>query len=143
VTRFRLKFHLQELDLRHTTTYIGRSEECEVTLEDPLVSRRHARIVVQGDDVIIEDLASRNGVRVNGTLLEASHSLADGDRVRIGAHDFVFCRIQPRKVSRTATTTGVLRLCGSCKAPYAREIISCPNCGAIDQPDEETTLSGE
>ncbi len=140
LTRYRLRFHLQEVDLQRGTTYIGRSEECEVTIEDPLVSRRHARIVFGGEDVTIEDLGSRNGVKVNGRAIQAPHKLVDGDRVRIGTQDFVLCLVKP-KPERQSKTTGVLRLCGSCKAPYAREMISCPNCGATEQTDEET-LSG-
>src|SRR5580693_10224660 len=100
MTRYRLRFHLQEVDLHQGVTYIGRSEECGVTIEDPLVSRRHARIIYEGDDVTIEDLGSRNGVRVNGRPLQGSVSLTDGDRVRIGTQDFVFCRIQQRTVDR-------------------------------------------
>lgn len=141
MVRYRLRFHLQEVDLRQGITYIGRSEECEVTVEDPLVSRRHARIVFEGDSATIEDLGSRNGVRVNGVPVQFSKNLADGDRVRIGSQDFVLCRVQPRPAERPFTTTGVLRLCGHCKAPYAREIISCPNCGTVEQTEEET-LSG-
>jgi hypothetical protein len=141
MTRYRLRFHLQEVDLQQGVTYIGRSEECAVTIEDPLVSRRHARVLVQGEDVILEDLGSRNGVRVNGKALQASQSLVDGDRVRIGTQDFVFCRVQQRKVDESARTTGVLRLCAQCKAPYAREMVSCPNCGTVQRTDEET-LSG-
>jgi hypothetical protein len=140
LARYRLRFHLQEVDLQRGATYIGRSEECEVTIEDPLVSRKHARILFEGDDVTLEDLESRNGVRVNGKQIKGSQKLTDGDRVRIGTQDFVFCRVQ-QKVDRQSKTTGVLRLCGQCKAPYAREVISCPNCGAIEQTDEET-LSG-
>jgi hypothetical protein len=140
VARYRLRFHLQEVDLQRGITFIGRSEECEVTIEDPLVSRKHARIVFEGDDVSIEDLGSRNGVRVNGKPIKDSHKLVDGDRVRIGTQDFVFCLVQP-KADRRSKTTGVLRLCSKCKAPYAREMVSCPNCGATEQTDEET-LSG-
>ncbi len=140
MARYRLRFYLQEVDLQRGVTYIGRSEECEVTIEDPLVSRRHARIVFQADDVTLEDLGSRNGVRVNGKPVKGSQKLVDGDRVRIGTQDFVLCLVQ-QKAGQRAKTTGVLRLCGQCKAPYAREMISCPNCGASDQADEET-LSG-
>ena len=140
MARYRLRFHLQEVDLQRGITYIGRSEECEVTIEDPLVSRRHARIVFEADDVMLEDLDSRNGVRVNGKPIRASQKLVDGDRVRIGTQDFVFCRVQA-KADHRSKTTGVLRLCGQCKAPYPREMVSCPNCGASEQPDEET-LSG-
>jgi len=140
LARYRLRFHLQEVDLQRGATYIGRSEECEVTIEDPLVSRKHARILFEGEDVTLEDLGSRNGVRVNGKQIKGSQKLVDSDRVRIGTQDFVFCLVQQR-VDRQAKTTGVLRLCGQCKAPYAREVVSCPNCGAIETTDEET-LSG-
>ncbi len=140
MARYRLRFYLQEVDLQRGVTYIGRSEECEVTIEDPLVSRRHARIIFQDDDVTLEDLGSRNGLRVNGKPVQGSQKLADGDRVRIGTQDFVFCLVE-QKTGQRSKTTGVLRLCGQCKAPYAREMISCPNCGASDQADEET-LSG-
>src|SRR5579863_3449324 len=118
MARYRLRFHLQEVDLQRGATYIGRSEECEVTIEDPLVSRRHARITFEGDVVAIEDLGSRNGVRVNGKSIVGTQRLGDGDRVRIGTQDFVFCSVQA-KTDRHAKTTCVLRLCAVCKAPYA------------------------
>ncbi len=140
MARYRLRFHLQEIDLRRGTTYIGRSDECEVTIEDPLVSRRHARIVLRADNVTLEDLESRNGVRVNGKLVKGSQKLVDGDRVRIGTQDFVFS-VAEKTAGPHPKTTGVLRLCGKCKAPYPREMISCPNCGASDGTDE-STLSG-
>jgi FHA domain len=140
VARYRLRFHLQEVDLQRGVTLLGRSEDCEVTIEDPLVSRRHARILLDGDDVTLEDLGSRNGVRVNGKVVRGSLKLSDGDRVRIGTQEFVFCRFEAEN-ARRAKTTGVLRLCAQCKLPYAREMVSCPNCGATEQTDEET-LSG-
>lgn len=140
MARYRLRFHLQEVDLQRGITLIGRSEDCEVTIEDPLVSRRHARILVDGDDITLEDLGSRNGVRLNGKSIKGSAKLTDGDRVRIGTQEFVFCRFEA-EAARRAKTTGVLRLCAKCKLPYAREMVSCPNCGATEQTDEET-LSG-
>jgi hypothetical protein len=142
LSRFRLRFHLQEIDLRTGVTTLGRSEECEVTIEDPLVSRRHAQIAVDGDDVKLIDLGSRNGVRVNGRLVSGSQLLQDGDRVRIGTQDLVFSRVQPRVHAQNANrTTGVLRLCAQCKLPFARETTACPHCGASEQTDEDT-LSG-
>jgi hypothetical protein len=140
LARYRLRFHLQEVDLQHGVTLIGRSEDCEVTIEDPLVSRRHARIIVDGDKVTLEDLGSRNGLKVNGKPFKGSAPLTDGDRVRVGTQDFVFCRVGA-DAARRNKTTGVLRLCAQCKLPYAREMLACPNCGATEQTDDET-LSG-
>ena len=45
---------------------VGRDRDADVRIDDPSVSRRHARIVVDGDTVAVEDLESRNGTRVGG-----------------------------------------------------------------------------
>ncbi len=121
-------------------TVIGRSLDCNLTIEDPLVSRQHARIVIDDVGEHVEDMGSRNGVRVNGVQIKGPTPLADGDRVRIGTQDFVFCRVDPAGKAHSKTT-GVLRLCSKCHLPYPRESVSCPNCEATEQTDEET-LSG-
>lgn len=63
---------------------LGRSSQATVRIEDDGVSRRHARIVRLGDQVMIEDLNSANGTIVNG---EKSNRqvLKDGDKIRIGS----------------------------------------------------------
>jgi hypothetical protein len=140
VTRYRLRFLLQEFDLPRGITLIGRSLDCHVTIEDPLVSRQHARVVIEDDRARVEDLESRNGVKVNGVPIKEPTSLKDGDRLRIGTQDLVFCRVDPVGAAH-AKTTGVLRLCANCRLPYPREMLQCPNCAATEQTDEET-LSG-
>jgi hypothetical protein len=132
---------LQEFDLPRGTTLIGRSSECQVTIEDPLVSRQHARILIDGDDAVVEDLGSRNGVRVNGHLVKGKQSLKDNDRLRIGTQELVFCRVEPAQLVNSKTT-GFLRHCTSCRLPYPKEMVACPNCGSMDQAEEET-LSGQ
>jgi hypothetical protein len=131
---------LQEFDLPRGATILGRSLDCHVTIEDPLVSRQHARIVIDDEGALIEDLGSRNGVKVNGAVLREHARLNDGDRLRIGTQDFVFCSVEPVGTSH-AKTTGVLRLCAQCRLPYPREMVACPNCEATEQTEEET-LSG-
>jgi FHA domain len=137
LVRYRLRFVLQELDLPQGGTIIGRSLDCHLTLEDPLVSRRHARIVVDEAGARIEDMGSRNGVKVNGAVIRDPVALRNGDRVRIGTQDFVFCCVDSggRAHSRT---TGQLRLCASCRLPYPRELLACPNCEATEQTDDDT-----
>jgi hypothetical protein len=141
VARYRLRFLLQEFDLPRGETLIGRSSECQVTIEDPLVSRQHARIVVGEDECVVEDLGSRNGVRVNGSPIKGKAALKDGDRLRIGTQELVFCRVEP-VASANAKTTGFLRHCTACRLPYPREMVACPSCGSTDQTEEET-LSGQ
>jgi hypothetical protein len=137
LVRYRLRFVLQELDLPQGGTIIGRSLDCHLTLEDPLVSRRHARILVDEAGARIEDMGSRNGVRVNGAVIHEPVALRNGDRVRIGTQDFVFCCVDPAGRAHSRTT-GQLRLCASCRLPYPRELLACPNCEATEQTDDDT-----
>jgi hypothetical protein len=85
--RFRLRYLKHDLELFPGTFVIGRSAECQLSLDDPLVSRRHALLLVGDDDVFIEDAGSRNGVLVNGQRVSGRARLEEGDRVTIGAQD--------------------------------------------------------
>jgi diguanylate cyclase (GGDEF)-like protein len=63
---------------------IGRTKECAIRIEDPGISRRHARIIRRGaDSYILEDLGSRNGTFVRGNRV-TSQPLGEGDRLAIG-----------------------------------------------------------
>ncbi len=62
----------------------GRSRGSTFMLDHEKVSRTHARIRRTSDHIEIEDLKSRNGVRVNGAKIEGPHRLAHGDEVAIG-----------------------------------------------------------
>jgi len=62
---------------------IGRLPESTVVLSDPNASRRHAEIRRSGNDVVVVDLNSTNGTRVNGATVR-ERTLADGDEIVIG-----------------------------------------------------------
>ncbi len=72
------------------TCVIGRGVDSDVALNDPEVSRRHAMIVQQGDQCWINDMGSRNGVRINGKRLTHARPLQDGDRIQIGGQHLEF-----------------------------------------------------
>ena len=76
--------------LRPGENVLGRSEEAQVRIDAPGVSRRHARIVVTQDGATIEDFASKNGTFVGERRLEGPAPLQDGDRVRLGRQLLVF-----------------------------------------------------
>jgi len=63
---------------------IGRGEECAVRVALPRVSRRHARILVDGQGARIEDLGSKNGTLVRRRPLTGPLDLVDGDVIEIG-----------------------------------------------------------
>src|SRR4029079_9124454 len=50
---------------------------------DPLLSRRHAEFGISGDDIVVRDLGSRNGIYINGARI-AEGTLQSGDIVRVG-----------------------------------------------------------
>jgi len=143
VARFRLRFLLQEFDLSGTEVLLGRSPDCQITIEDPLVSREHARIVISGDSATISDLGSRNGVRINGGLIEGVRDLKDGDRIRLGTQELVFSVVKARK-ARAARPTGFMTICKACNTPYPEQSPQCPHCGHAPGAEEsdEDTISG-
>ncbi|HEY8430343.1 MAG TPA: response regulator [Sandaracinaceae bacterium] len=75
---------------------LGRSDDCDLQLDDPKVSRVHARLVRQGEQWLIEDLGSRNGTLVNGERLTERRALSFGDRVQLSPDTMlVFAREDP------------------------------------------------
>jgi serine phosphatase RsbU (regulator of sigma subunit) len=62
---------------------IGRSSQCQVTIADRFLSRRHARLFRRESRWWIEDLGSRNGTLVNGRVIEGSEPLDEGDEIQI------------------------------------------------------------
>ena len=71
---------------------LGRGGMCEIQLEDNFASTQHARLIPQGDAVVLEDLGSTNGTYLNGQALTGPTPLHDGDRIRIGDSEFTFER---------------------------------------------------
>jgi hypothetical protein len=144
LTRFRLRFLLQEIDLPQGDTLIGRSASCQVTLDDPLVSREHARIRISGAGATVEDLGSRNGVQLGGQPVTRSAPLSNGDRIRIGTQELVFLEL-PATAERTSQgltrNTGFMCHCAACARAYPAELVACPTCGSKDRVEEDT-LSG-
>ncbi|HVA50405.1 MAG TPA: FHA domain-containing protein [Pirellulales bacterium] len=66
----------------------GRDPSCDQVLDDPLVSRRHARLIRSEQGYLIEDLGSTNGTFLNGRRLAEKAPVQPGDRIGLG--DCVF-----------------------------------------------------
>jgi hypothetical protein len=69
---------------------LGRSRDCDITLSDSNVSRRHAEIRPSGGSWIINDLGSTNGVVVNGRRIDRPVVLNAGDVVELGTSRLTF-----------------------------------------------------
>jgi hypothetical protein len=62
---------------------IGRSAACDLVLADARASRRHARLAVRDGHLVLTDLGSTNGTRVNGRSVQEL-AVGEGDEIRIG-----------------------------------------------------------
>ena len=85
--KFALRHGPREIPLPIGRFVIGRAENCELPIDDPLVSRRHAELEVASDGVTAHDL-SRNGIRVNGERVDKSRRLISGDVLLVGSNSF-------------------------------------------------------
>ncbi|MBD3220448.1 SpoIIE family protein phosphatase [bacterium] len=63
---------------------LGRATSCEVQIDEPSVSRQHARIHVGNDGIFLEDLGSSNGTRVRGHEIAGPTHLEHGDEIALG-----------------------------------------------------------
>ncbi|MBT8469811.1 MAG: FHA domain-containing protein [Deltaproteobacteria bacterium] len=131
--RYRLRFHLQEVDLVGEEIIIGRGSMGQVTIDDPMLSRRHIRIDLSGATPTVEDLRSRNGTQLNGRPLVDRAALTDGDRIRIGTQELMFLALEG--AMNNDRNTSALRFCGGCAIPYPARSLHCPHCGAVHDED--------
>jgi hypothetical protein len=82
----------QTFRLQAGDTTIGRLGTCDVALNDPSVSRQHAKIRQEGEDFYVYDLAATNPVLVNKQAV-TRHRLVEGDRIELGNTVLVFKRV--------------------------------------------------
>ncbi len=106
--RFRLRYLHHDLELTEGQFAIGRHASCQLSLDDPLVSRRHALITVSRDRVTIEDLESRNGVILNGKKIEGVVSVAPNDKILIGGQEMVL--VENRALQAANVTIGAAKM---------------------------------
>lgn len=65
-------------------TVLGRHPECQIQLNSNMVSRKHARVVKDGERFVLEDLGSGNGTFLNGKKIEGPVELQHEDRIKLG-----------------------------------------------------------
>jgi pSer/pThr/pTyr-binding forkhead associated (FHA) protein/Zn-dependent protease len=98
---------------------IGRAPGSTVKLEDPAVSRRHARISVDGDGadgVTLEDVGSTYGTWLDGGRVEGPRPLTDGSRIRMGDQELI---VERRRSDDEAGRTVVVQPGESLRVPAA------------------------
>jgi hypothetical protein len=144
VKKFRLRLLFQEIDLTEGNFVIGRASACNLTIEDPLVSREHARIMVYPDRAELHDMGSRNGTQLNGKPVKGGERLRHGDRLRIGSYEFIFVVDLPNLSPMHPQTMRSFR-CPECQTAFSDDAESCPECGApvIREKNRQLGRAGE
>jgi FHA domain len=104
----------QPIPLQRPVLLIGRHPECDIRIDLAKISRRHCCVALAYDRVLIRDLGSHNGLRVNGRVVEEA-TLQVGDEVAIGPL--------------------IYRLCPEGVQPAAPGAASRPNGGAHGKPE--------
>jgi two-component system response regulator HydG len=119
--------------------YVGKSQACEIRLDDELVSRRHAALEVMGARLRITDLESTNGTRLNGCEIVDAYAKA-GDTFTVGGTTL---RIDRRPVEHAGTSQTTIdqfgQLYGAC--PEMRRLY--PLCERLAKSDVPILIEGE
>lgn len=120
--RFRLRYLHHDLELFEGQFVVGRSASCQLSLDDALVSRRHAMLVVSQEGVTVEDLESRNGVIVNGQRITGRTAVKPGDKIVIGTQELVLARGLERTSSRETGGDALKRTLSAMAVPPEIEV---------------------
>lgn len=87
----------EQIVLQHDVTMIGRADTCNIVIDNPKVSRVHARIELHHERYILFDAGSRNGTLVNGTRVVDPHVLVSGDEIWLAAPDVALSFTDPEE----------------------------------------------
>jgi len=124
---------------------LGRESGCTFRINDPSVSRRHARLIHRAGEVFVEDLGSANGTLLNGRTVAAPIRLCHGDVITVGnrelkvtfanEHDdqstvqiLVAAAAAPRRGPRMGARTAELPVM---KPALPTANARCPRCSAV------------
>jgi len=108
---------------------VGRTDDCEITLADPRVSRNHAVLRVEGTRIVLEDMGSANGTLVNGLRLVGSVELKHGDDIQFDKYKFrvVVAGLAPAAADGDATVVAPLDGDATVVTPFASEAAPAPS----------------
>ncbi|MBL7663709.1 MAG: FHA domain-containing protein [Bacteriovoracaceae bacterium] len=93
--------------LKGARIVIGRGETATIQIKDLKASREHAELTLVGDDFVVSDLGSQNGIVINDLKVK-QHKLKDGDKIIIGQTVFKYGRIEVR--NKNTEVTGQVKL---------------------------------
>lgn len=120
----RLRYLGHNLEVPEGQFIIGRSSKCQLSIDDPMISRQHAVLTVANGVAHVEDLGSRNGVLVNGKRITGVAPVAEGDTITVGS--------QPMTVHGLGAVGSVL------SRPHRVEMQTMQTSSLMDLADDPT-----
>ncbi|MFO0551592.1 MAG: FHA domain-containing protein [Polyangiaceae bacterium] len=129
----RLRYLGHNLEVPEGEFFIGRSSRCQLSIDDALVSRQHASLIVSGSTATIEDLGSRNGVVINGKRIPTRTELADGDTITIGSQSMTIHGLSTTSTREVAPDT----------TPRRAELQTIQGSFDFDEPTADRTAVGQ
>jgi DNA-binding winged helix-turn-helix (wHTH) protein len=96
-----LRIENRDIQLREGENVLGRDLNATVRLESLRISRYHARIVLNEQEAILEDLGSKNGTFLNGERIAEPARLGQGDQIRVGPFLLTFLVSHPGATTET------------------------------------------
>jgi DNA-binding winged helix-turn-helix (wHTH) protein len=99
---WRLIWRGASIDVPAGESVIGRDRGCAVHIDADSVSRHHARLIVNGREISIEDLGSKNGTWLADERIRGPAALTDGISVRLGSETVRFEMVSDERPTKTA-----------------------------------------
>lgn len=116
---------IDEITFTGGVALIGRKSDCDVSIKDPAVSGKHAKLEKIGGDYVIEDLDSTNGIHIKGRRVK-KQLIKNEDVILIGEHKLRFIigdsSLSPKenvREAKTETAKGFLKVLSGSKAGQA------------------------
>lgn len=137
--------HAQAILVDRPILLVGRHGECDVQLESSKISRKHCLLAVLEPYILVRDLESTNGVRVNGEKVQEG-KLQHGDELTIGNLRFKVEWDDPKRFTPSSLPRPVDKLHGRPVPGHAVEpveaanLLSCEFPVPILEPDEHATV---
>lgn len=82
--KYRLWYGARHMELAEGKLTVGRSRHCDLSIQEPSISRKHIFISVGAGEIRLQDLGSSNGTYVNEVKVVGESALHDGDQLRLG-----------------------------------------------------------
>lgn len=126
MARYKIVYQNTSIEAPDGAFLVGRSPECQLVIDDPVISREHFAILYKDERLFVEDKGSRNGVNVNGKRISGTYELRNGDEISVGKHSV---RIVAYRRAPAAERTVGLRRCMQCGEWMSNIDLSCSKCG--------------